>query len=88
MKNIFKKKIIINNLEETIELEALETWMVKWQTYKLPFMSSSFGELKDKAQAFTNKEDADLFAEALASAFKFIGADYKKITVKKEENGL
>ena len=59
----FKKKISIRN-EETVELEGIQTWMVRWQ------IRDKHHEVyrRQEAQAFTNERDAESFVSGLESA--------------------
>lgn len=62
------KSIFIPDCDNKVELEGLETWMVTW--------NSRYGHggiyTKIVGQAFTNKHDAEKFANYLIEAFELI----------------
>lgn len=62
------KKIIKAPSGESVELEGLETWMVRWTSRHGEFHS----ETKPQVQVFTNAEDAEHFAKSLRDAFALI----------------
>lgn len=62
------KKTIEAPSGESVELEGLHTWMVRWTSRHGQFQS----ETKPQVQAFTNLEDAEHFAKSLRDAFALI----------------
>lgn len=63
---IFKKLFVPKG--EKQELTAYETWSVRWYSRYGGFS----GDTKPEMELFTNKEDADKFAEELRAAYKLI----------------
>lgn len=74
MLNIFKKE----HEELTTDLD---TWVVRWNQCYGEFSS----EIKEVAQFFTNKQDAEAFANSLQRATKFIGHTRSAFTWVKVE---
>ena len=63
------KKLIDAPSGETVQLEGIRTWTVRW-TSKIgdyPYTTK-----RPEVQMFTNSEDANHFAQALRDAFKLI----------------
>lgn len=63
----FRKKIDAPS-GETVQLDGLQVWMVRWVSRYGSFNT----ETQKEAQAFTNEEDANHFAQALRDAFALI----------------
>lgn len=77
MANWFKTLLIPTGLKE--ELVAYESWIVRWQSRYDEYSSS----IRPEAEVFTNKEDADKFAEQLREAFKLVRHTHgTRVTVK------
>jgi hypothetical protein len=53
----------------TVELEGIRTWTVRWESKRgnYPYTTK-----RPEVQMFTNKEDANHFAQSLRDAFKLI----------------
>lgn len=68
------KKIIRS--KSTIELEAIEQWVVTWISYnRNPSYSYNYPDRTKEFKAFVNKEDAQAFKEALEDAHKLLGSE-------------
>lgn len=50
----------------------VDTWIVKWTTYK-GGISIEFPTVKECYKAFTNKDEANEYANALNDAMKLVG---------------
>lgn len=66
---------------QTVELDGLETYVVRW--------TSRYGEFshqtQSEAQAFISKQDAEHFAQQLRNAFKLIKhTSGKHVTVERQ----
>jgi hypothetical protein len=64
--NILKKILAPSGQQQ--ELEAYETWIVRWESR---YGECSF-ETQPEMEVFTSKEDAEKFAVELRNAFKLI----------------
>lgn len=65
---------------------GVDTWMVEW-SYCERIISSA--NVKPSYQAFTNKEEAEKFADSIRRAHKLIGnIGVTNVTVTKMSNGL
>lgn len=64
----WKKKVIQVPSDGKIDLDGIETWIVYWTSRHGSFNSDT----TQKAQAFTNCGDAELFAESLRNAFSLL----------------
>lgn len=51
----------------------VDTWVVKWVTYKYKYSSYECPFVEKCFKAFTDKNEADEFASALNDAMKLIG---------------
>ena len=51
----------------------VDTWIVKWKTYKSSFIGVQYPEVKECYKAFTDKNEADEYANALNDAMKLVG---------------
>ena len=52
----------------------IDTWIVKWTTYKSDFLSSiQYPKVVECHKAFTNKDEAHEYAKALNDAIKLVG---------------
>ena len=51
----------------------IDTWIVKWKTYKYHFASGEYPDIKDCYKAFTDKNEAYEYAKALNDAMKLLG---------------
>ncbi len=52
----------------------VDTWIVKWTTYKSEFLSSiQYPKVKECYKAFTDKNEAEEYASALNDAMKLLG---------------
>jgi hypothetical protein len=51
----------------------VDTWIVKWTTYKCGFIGVEYPKVKKCYQAFTCKEEAEEYASALNDAMKLLG---------------
>lgn len=75
------KSIFVSDHHNPIRLEAVETWMVRYQgRYGYTGMYT-----KPLVQAFTNKDDAKEFAKALQEAYALTGNehDYHSVSIEK-----
>ena len=77
--NIFKKG--------TRQLTSgVDTWMVKWHCFESRI---SIADIVPRYQAFSNKDEADEFADSIRRAHKLIGnSGHTSVTVEKQKNGL
>lgn len=50
----------------------IDTWIVKWTTYTATY-SINYPKVKECYKAFSNKEEAVAYAEALNDAMKLVG---------------
>lgn len=50
----------------------IDTWIVNWTTYTATY-SINYPKVKECHKAFTNKEEAVAYAEALNDAMKLVG---------------
>lgn len=54
----------------------IDTWIVKWTTYKSDFLSSiEYPKVKECYKAFTVQKEAEEYASALNDAMKLLGID-------------
>lgn len=51
----------------------IDTWIVKWKTYKYKFSDCTHPLVEECYKAFTNKDEAKDYANALNNAMKLIG---------------
>jgi hypothetical protein len=63
----FRKKVEAPS-GQTVELDGLQVWMVRWVSR----YGDYHGNTQQEAQAFTNEEDANHFAQSLRDAFALI----------------
>lgn len=64
----------------------VDTWIVKWKTYKYKFSDCSYPCVKECYKAFTDKNEAEEYASALNDAMKLLGITaLPNATVYKEE---
>ena len=65
-----------------------DTWIVKWKTYKCHFSDGTYPYVENCYQAFTNKEEAEEYAEALNKAMKLLQiSSLPDAVVKKQKPG-
>lgn len=76
------KKILVPSGQQ-VELEGIETWMVRWKSV----IVAPFGaQAQDRAQAFTSEEDAKAFKKALEDANKLLRNCFDlQVKITKEE---
>lgn len=74
---------------KTKELTSnVDTWIVIWKTYKYQFPDGSHPHVQKCYQAFTNKQEAEEYAEALNKAMKLLQMTaLPDAVVKKQEPG-
>lgn len=74
---------------KTKELTSnVDTWIVKWKTYKCHFSDGSYPYVEQCYQAFTNREEAEEYVEALNKAMKLLQMTaLPDAVVKKQEPG-
>lgn len=66
----------------------VDTWIVIWETYKYQFSDCSHPHVQKCYQAFTNKQEAEEYAEALNKAMKLLQMTaLPDAVVKKQEPG-
>lgn len=66
----------------------VDTWVVIWKTYKYQFSDGSHPHVQKCYQAFTNKQEAEEYAEALNKAMKLLQMTaLPDAVVKKQEPG-
>ena len=53
----------------------IDTWIVKWKTYKSSFTGIDYPKVKECYKAFTNKEEAYEYKKAWNDAMKLVGLD-------------
>lgn len=63
------KKIINAPTGETVELEGIRTWTVRWES---KINNYPYTKRRPEVQMFTNANDANHFAQSLRDAFKLI----------------
>ena len=80
----FKKINIKTHTEEIKNIEAIETWVVKWITFK---NCIDMAYTIPKFQCFSSKEMAMQFAKQIDDAYNLLGARYQSV-VYTEKNGL
>lgn len=51
----------------------IDTWIVKWKTYESSFTGIKYPIVKECYKAFTDKDEAKDYADALNNAMKLIG---------------
>lgn len=52
----------------------IDTWIVKWTTYKCEFLNSvRYPKVEECYKAFTDKNEAEEYASALNDAMKLLG---------------
>lgn len=51
----------------------VDTWIVKWKTYACSWSGIKYPDVKECYKAFTDKDEANEYAEALNDAMKLIG---------------
>lgn len=51
----------------------IDTWIVKWSTYKRSFTGIDYPHVQECYKAFTNKDEAFEYAAALNDAMKLVG---------------
>lgn len=68
----------------------VDTWIVKWKTYKYKFSDCTHPQVKECYKAFTNKNEAEEYANALNDAMKLLGitALPNAIVYKQEVNSI
>jgi len=66
----------------TTEIEAIETWCVKWDSLHRNCINDA--EPKVQVQAFTSKVDADFFAKELTDARRLLGDKWPAPAVYKQ----
>ena len=69
---LFKKRLVIPSTEK-IEIEAVESWSVRWFSR----YGSYSGDIREEVEVFINKDEAALFAQSLRDAFKLIRQENK-----------
>lgn len=78
--------------KERKELKTdIDTWIVKWTTYKRGVTGCvQYPEVKECYKAFTNKSGAEEYASALNDAIKLVGIESlpKAKVYKQEVNSL
>lgn len=85
-----RNKVVINMIrifsKDRKELHSdVDTWIVKWTTYKHGY-SIKYPEIEECYKAFTDKNEADEYANALNDAMKLIGiTSLPKAKVYKQE---
>lgn len=66
----------------------IDTWIVIWKTYKYRFLDGSHPHVVQCYQAFTDKQEAEEYAEALNKAMKLLQMTaLPDAVVKKQEPG-
>lgn len=68
----------------------IDTWIVKWTTYKCSWSGVKFPNIEECHQAFTDKNEADEYAKTLNDAMKLIGISAlpNAIVYKQEVNSI
>lgn len=51
----------------------IDTWIVNWKTYKKTFSGIDFPAVKNCYKAFTDKDEAQEYANALNDALRLLG---------------
>lgn len=51
----------------------IDTWIVQWTTYKSSFTGIKYPNIEECYKAFTDKEEANEYADALNNAMKLVG---------------
>lgn len=60
--------IFVADRHNPVKLEGVETWIVEWNSRTGSYSS----DIRSVCQAFTNKADANEFAQSLRQAFKLV----------------
>lgn len=68
MKNILTKIIKRPITNQTVEVETIQLWYVRWKSRHSDYM----GDAKTIMEAFTSEDDAKFFKESLENAFKLL----------------
>lgn len=64
----------------------IDTWIVKWTTYKCEFLSSiQYPKVVECHKAFTNKDEAREYAKTLNDAMKLIDRFEYLLVLNKED---
>lgn len=68
----------------------IDTWIVKWKTYKYRFSDGNHPDVKECYKAFTDKGEAYEYAQALNDAMKLLGmtALPEAVVYKQEVNSV
>ena len=68
----------------------IDTWVVKWKTYKSKFSSVEYADVKECYKAFTDKGEAYEYAKALNDAMKLLGITSlpEAVVYKQEVNSV
>ena len=68
----------------------VDTWIVKWKTYKSKGIGVEYPKVEECYKAFTDKNEADEYASALNDAMKLVGITslLKASVYKQEVNSL
>ena len=51
----------------------IDTWIVRWSTYKASFVGVKYPNVEECYKAFTDKNEAQEYAKTLNDAMKLIG---------------
>jgi hypothetical protein len=68
----------------------IDTWIVKWKTYKYKYLSGEYPEVKECYKAFTDKGEAHEYAQALNDAMNLLGMTSlpEAVVYKQEVNSV
>ena len=68
----------------------IDTWVVRWKTYKYKYMSGEFPNVEKCYKAFTDKQEAYEYAQALNDAMKLLGITSlpEAVVYKQEVNSV
>lgn len=83
MFNFLTKKTIEIRDEQVEELEAVETWMVRWDSWSDSYAGRA--SAKEQCEVFLDEGDANKFALALKTAFELTKSDGAN-NIKVEKN--
>lgn len=68
----------------------IDTWIVKWKTYKYKYLGGEYPEVKECYKAFTDKVEAYEYAKALNDAMELLGMTSlpEAVVYKQEVNSV
>ncbi len=83
---MFKKIFMKMHTDDAIEVEAIETYVVKWTTFY--GVTGSLCYFKPRYQAFVDYDIAKAFMKQIKDAYKLIGVTECDVHITVQKNGL